>query len=76
MTDEIDRPPPPPDWYDVGWQYYLIGKHMPDRMGHSYPTQDRCTPADEARFIAGWTEAKAADDLLKAEESNSERIFD
>lgn len=60
-----DAPPPPDNWYDVGWQHFLIGKHMPDRMAHQYPTQDRFTPGDETQFIAGWHAAKAADELAR-----------
>lgn len=64
-VDTIDPPPPPDNWYDVGWQHFLIGKHMPDRMAHQYPTQDRFTPGDETQFIAGWHAAKAADELAR-----------
>ena len=42
------------DFYDLGVQHFLIGLHTPDRMGTSYPTRDRHTPEQEARFIDGW----------------------
>lgn len=48
----------PVDYYALGWQHFLIGLHTPNRMGTSYPTQDRHGPTDEAEFIRGWGDAK------------------
>lgn len=58
----------PADYYELGWQHFLIGLHTPNRMGTSYPTQDRHGPADEAEFIRGWGDAKAEHDQKRPDE--------
>lgn len=58
---------PPANQFELGWQHFLIGLHTPNRMGTSYPTQDRHGPADEAEFIRGWHAAMAEREALLAE---------
>lgn len=61
----------PPDFFELGYQHFLIIQNVPDIMASRYPTQDKHSPEDEAEFIRGFNQAKA--DLEKAKEEV--RIF-